>query len=70
MMKKLTSAALIVVGALSLTACTSTQHNMAGAAIGGATGAAVGGAVAGTPGAILGAAGGGAAGVAISEEMR
>lgn len=69
-MKKLASAALIVVGALSLTACTSTQQNLTGAAIGGATGAALGGAVAGTPGAILGAAGGGAAGVAISEEMR
>lgn len=69
-MKKLTSVALVIAGAMTLTACTSTQHNMAGAAIGGATGAAVGGAVAGTPGAILGAAGGGAAGVAIAEQTR
>lgn len=68
-MKKLTTTALIVVGALSLAGCTSTQTNIAGAAIGGATGAVVGGAVAGTPGAILGAAGGGAAGVIIADEM-
>lgn len=69
-MKKFVSLALVIAGALTVSACTSTQQNMTGAAVGGATGAAVGGAVASGPGAVLGAAGGAAAGVYIAEEMR
>jgi len=65
-MKKLVPIAFVILGAVSLAACTTTQRNMAGAAVGGAAGAAVGGAVAGYPGAIVGAAGGGAAGVALA----
>jgi len=69
-MKKSMTAALVIIGAMSLTACTSSQQTMTGAAIGSATGAVVGGAVAGTPGAILGAAGGAAAGVVVSDNLR
>ncbi|WP_417579270.1 hypothetical protein [Pelagibacterium sp.] len=69
-MKKLACTALVIAGALSVSACTSTQQNITGAAVGGGAGAALGGAVAGTPGAVLGGAGGAAAGVAVSEEMR
>lgn len=69
-MKKIASLALVVVGALSVTACTSTERNLTGAAVGGGAGAAVGGSVMGTPGAVLGAAGGAAAGVAVADEMR
>jgi hypothetical protein len=65
-MKKLAPAALVIIGALSLTACTTTQRTVTGAAVGGAAGAAVGGAVAGYPGAIVGGAGGAAAGAAIA----
>jgi hypothetical protein len=69
-MNKLASTSLVIVAALSLAACTTTQRNLTGAAVGGATGAAVGGAIGNTPGAIIGAAGGAAAGVAIADEMR
>lgn len=68
-MKILSSTALVVIGALTLTACTSTQRTMTGAAVGGAAGAAVGGAVASTPGAIVGAAGGAAVGVAVADKI-
>lgn len=68
-MKKIASLSLVIVGALSISACTSTQQNMTGAAVGGATGAVVGGAVAGGPGAVLGAAGGAATGVYVTEEV-
>lgn len=68
-MKTFASIALVIAGALAVSGCTSTQHNMTGAAVGGGAGAAVGGSVAGTPGAVVGGAGGAAAGVAVSEEM-
>ena len=68
-MMKLASVALVIVGALSVSACTTTERNMTGAAVGAAGGAAVGGSVAGGPGAALGAAGGAAAGVAVSDNM-
>lgn len=68
-MNKLASVAIVIVGALSLTACTSTQRTMTGAAVGGAAGAAVGGAIASTPGAVVGAAGGAAVGVAVSDRI-
>ena len=69
-MNKSMTAALVIIGAMSLTACTASQQTMTGAAIGSATGAVVGASVAGTPGAILGAAGGAAAGVAVSDTLR
>lgn len=69
-MKKLASVALVIVGSLALTACTQTQRNVTGAAVGGASGAALGGSIAGTPGAVLGAAGGAAAGIYVAEETR
>ncbi|WP_090597434.1 hypothetical protein [Pelagibacterium luteolum] len=68
-MKKLASVAVVVTAAFGLAACTQTQQNATGAAVGAGTGAAVGGSIAGTPGAAVGGAGGAAAGVAVSEEM-
>jgi hypothetical protein len=65
-MKKLAPAALVIIGALSLTACTTTQKTVTGAAVGGAAGAAVGGAVGGYGGAIVGGAAGAAGGAAIA----
>lgn len=67
-MKKLAPAALIIVGALSLTACTTTQRTVTGAAVGGAAGAVVGGAVAGTPGAVVGGAAGAVTGATIGSQ--
>ena len=60
-MKKIAPVALVVVAALSMSACTSTQRTISGAAIGGAGGALVGGAVGGYTGAVIGGAGGAAA---------
>src|SRR5690606_21965545 len=68
-MKKLAALSLVIVTAMSLTACASSQRNMTAAALGGAGGAVLGGGVAGTTGAVLGAAGGAAAGVALSDQM-
>lgn len=65
-MKKLGPIALVVISAISLTACTTTQRTVSGAAIGGAGGALVGGAVGGYGGAIIGGAGGAAAGALIA----
>ena len=65
-MKKLGPIALVVISAFSLTACTTTQRTVSGAAIGGAGGALVGGAVGGYGGAIIGGAGGAAAGALIA----
>jgi hypothetical protein len=65
-MKKLAPIALVLISALSITACTTTQRTITGAAVGGAAGAAVGGAVGGYGGAIIGGAGGAAAGAAIA----
>jgi osmotically inducible lipoprotein OsmB len=69
-MKKLAPIALVLVSAFSITACTTTERTLTGAALGGATGALVGGAVAGTPGAVLGAAAGGAGGAIIARGTR
>ena len=66
-MNKLAPVALVVISALSLTACTTTQRTVSGAAIGGAGGALIGGAVAGYGGAIVGGAGGGSAGALLAE---
>ena len=66
-MKKLAPIALVVVSALSLTACTSTQRTVTGAAVGGGAGALVGSAVGGTGGAVIGGAGGAAAGAALAQ---
>ena len=65
-MNKLAPIGLIVISALSMTACTTTQRTVTGAAIGGAGGALVGGAVGGYGGAIVGGAGGAAAGALIA----
>ena len=67
-MKTSASLALVLVAALSLTACTTTQKTVSGAAIGGAAGAVVGGAVGGYGGAIVGAAAGGAGGAIIANQ--
>ena len=66
-MNKLAPIALVVVSALSLTACTTTQRTVGGAAVGAGAGAIVGGAVAGTGGAIVGGVGGAAAGAALAQ---
>ncbi|KKB86821.1 hypothetical protein VW29_00780 [Devosia limi DSM 17137] len=65
-MKKLVPVALVVIAGFSLTACTSSQRTLTGAAVGGAAGAALGGAVGGYGGAIIGGAGGAAAGAVIA----
>ena len=67
-MKKFAPVALLVVAALSLTACTSMQRTVSGAALGGAAGAVVGGAVGGYGGAVVGAAAGGAGGALIANQ--
>jgi hypothetical protein len=69
-MKKLAPIALILVSALSISACTTTQRTVSGAAIGGAGGALVGGAVGGYGGAIVGGAGGAAAGALLANSTR
>lgn len=68
-MLRIASTTLIIVGALTIAGCTTTERNLTGAAVGGGAGAAVGGAIAGTPGAIVGGAGGAAAGVAVSDRI-
>ena len=65
-MKKFAPIALVVISALSMTACTTTQRTVSGAAIGGAGGALVGGAIGGYGGAVVGGAGGAAAGALIA----
>ena len=67
-MKKFAPVALVVVAALSLSACTTTQRTVSGAALGGAAGAVVGGAVGGYGGAIVGAAAGGAGGAVLANQ--
>lgn len=64
-MKKFAPIALVLVSALSMTACTTTEKTLTGAAIGGGTGAIVGAAAGGTGGAVVGAALGGTAGAVI-----
>jgi uncharacterized protein YcfJ len=68
-MKKFAPVALVVVAALSLSACTMTQRTVSGAAVGGLAGAAVGGAVGGGGGALLGAVAGGAGGAYLGSNM-
>nr|WP_314259335.1 hypothetical protein [uncultured Devosia sp.] len=65
-MRKFAPVAFVIIAALSLSACTSTQRTVSGAAIGGAGGALLGGAVGGYGGAIVGGAGGAAAGALIA----
>ncbi len=65
-MKNIAPIALVVVAALSMSACTTTQRTVSGAAIGGAGGALVGGAVGGYAGAVVGGAGGAAAGALLA----
>jgi osmotically inducible lipoprotein OsmB len=60
---KLAPIALVLVCALSITACTTTQRTITG----GVAGAAVGGLIAGYPGAIGGAALGGVAGATLPQ---
>ena len=69
-MKKLAPIALILISTLSITACTTTQRTVSGAAIGGAGGALVGGAVGGYGGAIVGGASGAAAGAQVANNTR
>ncbi|MGV8853671.1 MAG: hypothetical protein ACOH2L_03420 [Devosia sp.] len=67
-MKKLAPIALILVSALSITACTTTQRTISGAAIGGGAGALAGGAIGGYGGAIVGGAAGAAGGAYIANK--
>ena len=69
-MKKLAATALVVIGALGLAGCTTTERQMSGAAIGGAGGALLGSSVAGGLGGVVGAAGGAAAGVAAADYLQ
>lgn len=69
-MKKFASLAIVVVGALGLTACTSTERNLTGAAVGGGTGALLGSSIGGTPGAVVGGAAGAVGGMAVADQMR
>tara|TARA_R110002020_G_scaffold14227_1_gene50464 strand:+ start:6709 stop:6912 length:204 start_codon:yes stop_codon:yes gene_type:complete len=65
-MKKIAPIALILMSALSITACTTTERTVSGAAIGGGAGALAGGAIGGYGGAVVGGAGGAAAGALIA----
>ena len=67
-MKKFAPIALVLISAMSLTACTTTQKTVTGAAIGGGAGALVGGAVGGYGGAVVGGAGGAVAGAVIGSK--
>ena len=67
-MKKFAPIALVVISALSMTACTTTQRTVSGAAIGGAGGALAGGAIGGYGGAVVGGAGGAAAGALLANQ--
>ncbi|WP_108398585.1 YMGG-like glycine zipper-containing protein [Devosia submarina] len=64
-MKKFAPIALVLVSAMSLTACTTTEKTVTGAAVGGVAGAAVGGAVGGYGGAVVGGGVGAATGAVI-----
>ena len=64
-MKKFASIAVILVAGLSMTACTTTEKTLGGAAIGGGAGALVGGAVGGYGGAVVGGAAGAAGGAIV-----
>ena len=65
MMKKFAPVAVVLLSALSLTACTTTEKTLSGAAIGGGAGALVGGAVGGYGGAVVGGAAGAAGGAIV-----
>lgn len=66
-MNKFAPIAVVMLAAISLSACTSTQRTLSGAAIGGGAGALVGGAVGGYGGAIAGGALGAAAGTVVAQ---
>ena len=65
-MKKFAPIAFVVISALSITGCTTTQRTVSGAAIGGAGGALVGGAIGGYGGAVVGGGAGAAAGAVLA----
>ena len=67
-MKKLAPIALILVSALSITACTTTERTVSGAAIGGGAGALAGGAIGGYGGAVVGGAAGAAGGAYLANK--
>lgn len=64
-MKKFAPIAVVLVSAMSLTACTTTEKTVTGAAVGGVTGAVVGGAVGGYGGAVVGGGVGAATGAVV-----
>ena len=67
-MKKLAPIALILVSALSITACTTTERTVSGAAIGGGAGVLAGGAIGGYGGAVVGGAAGAAGGAYLANK--
>lgn len=67
-MKKLAPIALVLLSALSITACTTTERTISGAAIGGGAGALAGGAIGGYGGAVVGGAAGAAGGAYIANK--
>lgn len=67
-MKKIAPIALVLMSALSITACTTTERTISGAAIGGGAGALAGGAIGGYGGAVVGGAAGAAGGAYIANK--
>ena len=63
-------AATVVVATLGMSACTTTQKTVGGAAVGGVGGALIGGAVGNTTGAVIGGVGGAVAGGLIGRNLR
>ncbi|GGA60659.1 hypothetical protein [Pelagibacterium lentulum] len=68
-MIKLPAKLVLVVCALALAGCSTTERRISGAAIGGATGAIVGHSVAGGLGGAVGAAGGAVVGTVIADSI-
>lgn len=68
-MIKFSAKLVLVIGALTLAGCTTTERKLTGAAIGGATGAIVGHSVAGGLGGAVGAAGGAVVGTVIADSL-
>ena len=67
---RVTIAATLMVAALSMSACTTTQKTVGGAIVGGTGGALIGGAVGNTTGAVIGGVGGAVAGGLVGRNLR
>ncbi len=67
---RITMTVALVAAALSMSACTTTQKTVGGAAVGGVGGALIGGAVGDTTGAVVGGLGGAVAGGLVGRNLR